>query len=315
MFAQAGGPLSFYASSRVLLPLTDTPSPGAEIPSLAIGNFCLLGTAPRPPGSFTEQDHAVLRNLAKRVSRELQLGYQERRRVRAQAQADFVSTLLQESQISRPDLKRRESPGMHAVKRDQLSHGMSLLSTSTSDSLATAIKGMCSLSSATSATVLDMRAFVKSSMETSAAVDPRRPALRRTQSSLAAAQKSLGGMEGAGLASRLSNISLLSSSVPETNLEGRLNEKESLLGIERALQQWRSVSLHPPRAQSEADLSLRSRIMLVITFSATPWLSLLARPPLLAWLCRSVTTRRTSLSSSSCRRMTEQCWKPRTRCS
>ena len=236
VFAQAGGPLSFYASSRVLLPLTDTPSsPGAEAPSLAIGNFCLLGTEPRKPGDFTDEDHAVLRNLAKRVSRELQLGYQERRRVRAQDQANFVSRLLQESQACQPELSRRESPGMHAVTRDQLSNGLSNVSTAMAASLASAIKGMCSLSSATNATIVDMRAFVKSSVESSATIDPRRPTLRRGRTSL------LNTQDGNAV-SWLSPVTVLGSSESQGNLEERLNKREILLGLERALKQWKLVS-------------------------------------------------------------------------
>ncbi|ORY73259.1 hypothetical protein BCR35DRAFT_307281 [Leucosporidium creatinivorum] len=248
VFSQRGGPLSFYASSRVLLPLSDAPSAdGAPAPTLAVGNFCLLGRDSRAPGSFTEGDHSVLRNLASRVSRELQLGYEERRRLRAQEQALFVSQLLQEGQSSQVDISRRsmkESPGMSAVNRDQLSLGMSLLSTNAADALVSAIDKMCRLSTATSATVLDMRSFVKSSNESSTMADPRRPALRRTYSATMSTQRAQGTIQGADGTSfsvqRLRPISVLGSSGAESGLGERLNGHESLLSVERALQQWRS---------------------------------------------------------------------------
>lgn len=249
VFAQAGGPLAFYASSRVLLPLVDNASPDLPSPTLAVGNFCLMGKEPRAEGSFTDQDHAVLRNLAKRVSRELQLGYQERRRLRANDQADFISQLLQGSQSSEANRSPRDdkaSPGMAAVNRDQLSLGASVLSANTAETLARTIDRMCALSSASDATVFDMRAFVKSSVESATFVDPRRPALRRTCSGTTPAQRALGttlGADGTAFSvQRLRPVTVLGTSMSQAHLEERLSGQEALLAIERGLQQWRQVS-------------------------------------------------------------------------
>lgn len=254
-----------------------------------------MGKDPRAPGSFTEEDHSVLRNLAKRVSRELQLGYEERRRLRAQDQALFVSQLLQEGQGSQLDISRRstkESPGMSAVNRDQLSLGMSLLSTNAADSLVSAINKMCKLSTATSATVLDMRSFVKSSNESSTVADPRRPALRRTYSATVSTQRAQGTVQGAdGTAfsvQRLRPIGVLGTSRAESGLSERLNGQESLLSIERALQQWRLVS------QSITLVSLRKLTSLKPTGSQArlPSQRRSLGPAFLGWFHRASLTSR-----------------------
>ncbi|GAA5863031.1 hypothetical protein JCM1840_002443 [Sporobolomyces johnsonii] len=103
-----GGGLSFYAAANVNLPVgPDADSRG--LPStLASGALCLIDNVPRAPEDFTEDDRAVLSDLAEMIARELQLGFEQRRREQETAQSEFLGTFLHQALVlpSQPgDLK------------------------------------------------------------------------------------------------------------------------------------------------------------------------------------------------------------------
>lgn len=266
VFTPSGGPIASYASSRIRLPLTAEDDPSSPFPSahasIAVGNFCLLGTEPREVGSFTHQEHAVLRNLAQRVSRELQLGYQERRQARAQGQADLISSLLQKAQgereVTTSASSRRNtrvsqrSSAQLAVLREQLRRGAGPDGTESSsehDFFDEAVVKMCQHSSVDGGMLLDLREFVRSSRELSVANEQaKRPMLKRARSGNGSS--SGGGDErrsSTDFSTRLLHpIDVLSSCNISTGSaeEGfeRLNQPGTLAMFNLALQRWQQVS-------------------------------------------------------------------------
>ncbi|GAA5928816.1 hypothetical protein JCM1841_003579 [Sporobolomyces salmonicolor] len=97
-----GGGLSFYAAANVNLPVgLDADSRG--LPStLASGALCLIDNVPRAPEDFTEDDRAVLSDLAEMIAREFQLGFEQRRREQESAQSEFLGSFLHQALVLPP---------------------------------------------------------------------------------------------------------------------------------------------------------------------------------------------------------------------
>ncbi|GAA5903808.1 hypothetical protein JCM5296_003931 [Sporobolomyces johnsonii] len=94
-----GGGLSFYAAANVNLPVgPDADSRGLP-PTLASGALCLIDNVPRAPEDFTEDDRAVLSDLAEMIAREFQLGFEQRRREQETAQSEFLGTFLHQALV------------------------------------------------------------------------------------------------------------------------------------------------------------------------------------------------------------------------
>ncbi|GAA5977969.1 hypothetical protein JCM5350_006284 [Sporobolomyces pararoseus] len=95
-----GGGVSFYAAANVNLPVEDNEKRG--LPStLASGALCLMdGTKTlRDPSEFSEEDRAVLSDLAEMIAREFQLGFEQRRREEESKQSEFLGELLQQALV------------------------------------------------------------------------------------------------------------------------------------------------------------------------------------------------------------------------
>ncbi|GAA5977708.1 hypothetical protein JCM11641_001384 [Rhodosporidiobolus odoratus] len=96
-----GGGLSFYAAANVALPVPEADrQQNANLPaSLASGALCLIDSVPRSAEAFTPEDRAVLTDLAEMISREFQLGFEQRRREQETAQSDFVGSFLHQALV------------------------------------------------------------------------------------------------------------------------------------------------------------------------------------------------------------------------
>lgn len=204
--------------------------------------MCLLGAEPREEGSFTDEHKEVLKNLSKRISRELQLGHEERRRARGRQQADYISSLLQHSQ---PNRQRRnsnkKSPGMSAVVRDQLvSSGLP------SEMFAGVAEQVTKYTDASAAMILDFRSLVKSIADVDNAAskrrdDPRRPALRRTASGQSTVQSTPTSCSSSSTVF-LRPVTVLGQSGHESGAQTTLARPQSLDLLATALRQWQRVS-------------------------------------------------------------------------
>ena len=132
-----GGGVSFYAAANVNLPVgTDADKRGLP-KTLASGALCLMDPTKklRNPSDFSEEDRAVLRDLAEMIAREckfeermlsrrqlrliliftiaVQLGFEQRRREEESKQSEFLGSFLQQAlvQPAQPGCLRMASSG------------------------------------------------------------------------------------------------------------------------------------------------------------------------------------------------------------
>ncbi|GAA6000287.1 hypothetical protein JCM10207_007941 [Rhodosporidiobolus poonsookiae] len=97
-----GGPIRFFASANVNLPtLTFDSSVGRIVPAkVPIGSLCIVDPDAREPGSFTERDQQILKNLADTIAREFELGLERKRSAVAKAQTDYLGSLFRSLTVS-----------------------------------------------------------------------------------------------------------------------------------------------------------------------------------------------------------------------
>jgi len=98
-----GGGLAFYAAANVSLPVAPssrTTADGLELPAtLASGALCLVDPTPRAPSDFADEDRAILGDFAEMISREFQLGFEQRRREQEAKQSEFVDSFLRKALV------------------------------------------------------------------------------------------------------------------------------------------------------------------------------------------------------------------------
>ena len=95
-----GGGLAFYAAANVCLPVPESTRAASDLPaSLASGALCLVDPVPRAPSDFTEEDRQVLSDFAEMISREFQLGFEQRRREQEIKQSEFIDSFLRRALV------------------------------------------------------------------------------------------------------------------------------------------------------------------------------------------------------------------------
>ncbi|GAA5907357.1 hypothetical protein JCM6882_002815 [Rhodosporidiobolus microsporus] len=140
------GALRFYSSVRVSLPFTAGLSTSGD--AIPIGSLAAVSKYPQP--EITPAQVAALQMLAKRVEREIQLGWQERQRTKARDQGAFISSFL-----------RLTLGGSSSEEATKFSPAMAAVTSSKRQTAAftLAAERMCSLSTAQSCAILDLRAY------------------------------------------------------------------------------------------------------------------------------------------------------------
>ncbi|GAA6039138.1 hypothetical protein JCM8097_005344 [Rhodosporidiobolus ruineniae] len=267
-----GGGLSFYAAANVNLPVPESVRRGAPDlpPTLASGALCLIDSIPRAPEAFTEEDREVLTDMAAMISREFQLGFEQRRREQEAAQSDFVGTFLHQALVMPPqpgDLKQavpdpdsppktppvssstmpesdsaqqpsspRPSATCSKPARPRSKQGVNGSHDVEKESLfAVGARQLRSLTHAGSAAIIDLRAFRSAPFSTlttsSSATNPQSPVNPSQR---------LGAMSTPALASALSSTSVFDFSVPPSRPSSAGNGAQPLRRESLNSQFWRS---------------------------------------------------------------------------
>ncbi|GAA5821483.1 hypothetical protein JCM11251_004644 [Rhodosporidiobolus azoricus] len=140
------GALRFYSSVRVSLPYSATASTSPT--AIPVGSLAAVSRYPQK--DITPAQVAALQMIARRVEREIQLGWQERQRMKARDQAAFISSFL-----------RLTLGGSNSEEAVKFSPAMAAVTSAKQQSAAftLAAERMCSLSTAQSCAILDLRAF------------------------------------------------------------------------------------------------------------------------------------------------------------
>ncbi|BGP31509.1 hypothetical protein JCM10296v2_003274 [Rhodotorula toruloides] len=94
-----GGGLSFYAAANVHLPVSSPKRDKGLPPTLASGALCLIDPTPRAAETFSIEERQVLTDFAEMISREFQLGFEQRRREVEAEQTVFVGRFLREALV------------------------------------------------------------------------------------------------------------------------------------------------------------------------------------------------------------------------
>ncbi|GAA6018479.1 hypothetical protein JCM11491_007012 [Sporobolomyces phaffii] len=96
-----GGGVSFYAAANVNLPTGDDADKRGLPATLASGALCLMDNTRkrRDASEFSEEDRAVLSDLAEMIAREFQLGFEQRRREEESKQSEFLGAFLQQALV------------------------------------------------------------------------------------------------------------------------------------------------------------------------------------------------------------------------
>ncbi|GAA6026245.1 hypothetical protein JCM10207_000232, partial [Rhodosporidiobolus poonsookiae] len=155
LFSEYGGQLRFYIAVPIYLPSfvqndhlpTDTDKPTL----VPVG--CLCAVSKNPQAEVTETQVKALMMLAKRIERDLLIGYEERQKAKKREQAAFISRFLQLTLggSAVPDVSK-VSPGMEAVT--------SAAGKRHTAAFSLAAERIAALSSAQSCAILDFRAFL-----------------------------------------------------------------------------------------------------------------------------------------------------------
>ncbi|GAA6060415.1 hypothetical protein JCM10212_002183 [Sporobolomyces blumeae] len=112
-----GGGVSFYAAANVNLPVGPDARKRGLPETLASGALCLMDPTKqlKNPSDFSDEDRAVLTDLAEMIAREFQLGFEQRRREAEAKQSEFLGSFLQQALVlpCQPDFLRPidTSPG------------------------------------------------------------------------------------------------------------------------------------------------------------------------------------------------------------
>ncbi|GAA6057133.1 hypothetical protein NBRC10513_004371 [Rhodotorula toruloides] len=94
-----GGGLSFYAAANVHLPVSSPKREKGLPPTLASGALCLIDPTPRAAETFSTEERQVLTDFAEIISREFQLGFEQRRREVEAEQTAFIGRFLREALV------------------------------------------------------------------------------------------------------------------------------------------------------------------------------------------------------------------------
>ncbi|BGP24117.1 sensor histidine kinase/response regulator [Rhodotorula toruloides] len=174
-----GGGLSFYAAANVHLPVSLARRERGLPPTLASGALCLIDPTPRAAETFSAEERQVLTDFAEMISREFQLGFEQRRREVEAEQTLFIGRFLREALVlpCQPEslLLSSTSPASKGSKtsrpdpsRPSTSSGTARLSpmpaASTCDApaeslFAVAARQLRTLTHAGSSAILDLRSF------------------------------------------------------------------------------------------------------------------------------------------------------------
>ncbi|GAA6000133.1 hypothetical protein JCM10207_007872, partial [Rhodosporidiobolus poonsookiae] len=153
LFNEHGGHLRFYASVTISLPsFVQVGHSSSDAPNLVpVGNLCAISK--NPQAEVTETQVKALMMLAKRIERDLLIGYEERQKAKKREQAAFISSFLQLTLggSAMPDVSK-VSPGMEAVT--------SAAGKRHTAAFSLAAERIVALSSAQSCAILDFRAFL-----------------------------------------------------------------------------------------------------------------------------------------------------------
>lgn len=178
-----GGGLSFYAAANVHLPVSSSKRDKGLPPTLASGALCLIDPTPRAAETFSTEERQVLTDFAEMISREFQLGFEQRRREVEAEQTAFVGRFLREALVlpCQPDsslpsshdaalkgnrVSRRSRP--RPSSSSETASPSTTPADSTSDSpaeslFAVAARQLRTLTHAESSAILDLRSFRPSS--------------------------------------------------------------------------------------------------------------------------------------------------------
>ncbi|BGO91032.1 hypothetical protein NBRC10512_000161 [Rhodotorula toruloides] len=178
-----GGGLSFYAAANVHLPVSSSKRDQGLPPTLASGALCLIDPTPRAAETFSTEERQVLTDFAEMISREFQLGFEQRRREVEAEQTAFVGRFLREALVlpcqpdsSLPSSHDAASKGNRVSRRSrprpssssETASPSTTPADSTSDSpaeslFAVAARQLRTLTHAESSAILDLRSFRPSS--------------------------------------------------------------------------------------------------------------------------------------------------------
>ncbi|KAM0753362.1 hypothetical protein T439DRAFT_323999 [Meredithblackwellia eburnea MCA 4105] len=141
------GPIGFFASANVHLPsdltVNSTNRAGLPVPEkLPVGSICIVDYSPRPKGSFTDADAALLRSLSDQISREFLLSFERAQQYREQQRAEYLGEILQKLLVN-PSTPESKDDGTDSF----------------SSTLKDAATRLIELTDAESCVVFDLRAF------------------------------------------------------------------------------------------------------------------------------------------------------------
>ncbi|GJN87299.1 hypothetical protein Rhopal_000247-T1 [Rhodotorula paludigena] len=173
LFRPEGGELRFYASVRVSLPAGPAT---ADLPRrmVPVGNICAISREPHAEVSNAQM--TALHTLAKRVERDLLSAHEKEQQRKSREQAAFISSFLQLTLGGSSVSSDKVSASMQAVFGG--AGTTSAASRNDTAAFGLAAERICALSSATSATILDLRAFLPAKQSDSTADDSHRSAKR-----------------------------------------------------------------------------------------------------------------------------------------
>lgn len=150
------GPLQFYASANINLPVSTDSNRDKDTPELLpVGSICVIDSRARTSEQFGSESRAMLRDFADLLARELQLGYERERREVEARQTAFVGEFLANS--STDNCSRSVSPT--GSPRPQ-SRQTSITELARADRpFQKAAKALRKLTTASTASILDLRSF------------------------------------------------------------------------------------------------------------------------------------------------------------
>lgn len=178
-----GGGLAFYAAANVHLPVPPAEREKGLPPTLASGALCLIDQTPRAAEAFSSEEREVLTDFAEMISREFQLGFEQRRREVEAEQTAFIGRFLREALVlpcqpqslvtsqhssgsdSSPTPRQSQSwpspsSGTGTAPSPPATSAESSSFESPTESLfAVAARQLCALTHASSAAILDLRSF------------------------------------------------------------------------------------------------------------------------------------------------------------
>ncbi|GAA5926102.1 hypothetical protein JCM3775_005204 [Rhodotorula graminis] len=177
-----GGGLAFYAAANVSLPVAPSSRKtvdGLTLPaSLASGALCLIDPIPRAPSDFAPEDRVILGDFAEMISREFQLGFEQRRREQEAKQSEFIDSFLRKALVlpsqgealrpPEPSVSPPSTPtGAPTPAADAPSTPPAASTSSPETLFQLAARHLRILTNAGSAAILDLRALRTSSVHTS----------------------------------------------------------------------------------------------------------------------------------------------------